>query len=476
MTVSRPRRRVLIIGGGIAGLSAALRLRDTHGDDVDITIVEQKDRLGGKIATGEFAGRPIETGAEAFLARRREVVDLADRVGLSQHIRHPASAPAGLVIDGTITDLPRGTMMGVPADPAAVAGVIGPAGLDRMRREPESSAPLLPAGEDIAVGELVRRQLGDEPVDRLVDPLLGGVYAGRADDLSLEVTIPALAAAVRKHRRLTEAVRAVLPTGPPSSAPVFGTIEGGLSRLIEAVAAASLATVRLGLPVRRLERTPTGWSAVVGATVNPYRLSAEDVVIAVPARPAARLLTDVDTTAAELVGELDYASLGLVSLAFSDIDLPPRSGFLVPATEGLTIKAATFFTRKWPHLATDPVTVLRASIGRHGNTEALRRDDTDLVGLTVAELSTVLRRRLPAPIDVAVHRWGGALPQYGPGHRDRIRRVRSRLAGHRIALAGAAFDGVGIPACVASGQAAADHLSALDWITNSGPAEPPRGG
>lgn len=453
-----PPRSVLIVGGGIAGLSAALRLRDTLGDAVDITMVERGDRLGGKLATGEFAGSPVETGAETFLVRRPEAVKLVERVGLTDRLRHPAPVSAGLVIDGRLIDMPRGTMMGIPADPAGVAEVVTPAALARMAAEPDAGKPLLGPGEDISVGRLVRDRLGDEITDRLVDPLLGGVYAGRADDLSLEVTIPALAKAVRTHTRLIDAVASLMP--PPTTttpAPVFGTLEGGLSTLVDAVAEAAAADIRLGLPVRRLERLATGWRAEVGSTRDPYHLTADAVVLALPAAPAARLLDDVDSTVAALVGELDYASLGLVSLAIPDAELPERSGFLVPATEGMTIKAATFFTKKWPHL-TSPLSILRASIGRYGDTEALRRDDRALIDLTHWELSQVLGDDLPRPSAATVRRWGGALPQYRPGHRERMIRARELLAGQPIALAGAAFDGVGIPACVASGEAAAELL------------------
>lgn len=457
-----PPRSVLIVGGGIAGLSAALRLRDTLGDAVDITVIERADRLGGKLATGEFAGSPIETGAETFLVRRPEAVRLVERVGLTDRLRHPTAVSAGLVVDGRLIDMPRGTMMGIPADATGVADVVGEASLARIAAEPDTGRPLLGPDEDISVGRLVRDRLGDEITDRLVDPLLGGVYAGRADDLSLEVAIPALAKAARTHTRLTDAVASLLP--PPSTAtpaPVFGTLEGGLSTLVDAVAEASAADIRLGLPVRRLERWNTGWRAEIGSTRDPYHLTADAVVLALPARPAARLLTDVDEAAAELIGELDYASLALVSLAIPGADLPERSGFLVPATEGMTIKAATFFTKKWPHLdGGNPVSILRASIGRYGENEALRRDDDALVDTTHRELARVLGNDLPRPVAASVRRWGGALPQYRSGHRERMIRARARLVGQPIALAGAAFDGVGIPACIASGEAAAELLRA----------------
>ena len=451
-----PVRHVLIVGGGITGLSAAVRLAEVP--DVRVTVVEQSPRLGGKLLTGSVAGRTVESGAEAFLARRPETVELAARVGLADRVIHPAPVPAGLYVDGALRELPRGTVMGVPADPASIAGVVTAAGLARAGAEPIGDGPLLAPGEDAAVGALVRHGFGDEVVDRLVDPLLGGVYAGRADDLSVRVAVPQLAAAAQRHRRLSDAVRDCLPPAPEPGArpaPVFGSIEGGLSQLVAAAARASGARILTGLPVRELSRTPQGWRAVLGATRDPQVLEADRVVLAVPARPAARLLAPVSAAAAAEIGRLDYAGIGLVTLALPEVDLPRRSGLLVPPTEGLTVKAATFFDRKWPATGHDGLTLVRMSIGRYPDVATLQRDDSELVAIAHRELSGMLRMPLPEPVDTSVDRWGGALPQYGPGHLDRIRRAREALADQPILLAGAAFDGVGIPACVASGTAAA---------------------
>ncbi|MGH8879577.1 MAG: FAD-dependent oxidoreductase, partial [Stackebrandtia sp.] len=204
-------RHVAVIGGGIAGIAAAQRLRELGGPELRITLIEQASRLGGKIRTGELAGLPVETGAESFLVRRPEAVRLAEAVGLGEALLHPTSMPASLIIDGRWRNLPRRTVMGVPATASDVADVLTPVGLDRLNREPAGHGPIL-GDEDIAVGALVRKHFGDEIVDRLVDPLLGGVYSGRADDLSLAVSIPALAAAARHHDTLAAAVEACLPT------------------------------------------------------------------------------------------------------------------------------------------------------------------------------------------------------------------------------------------------------------------------
>jgi oxygen-dependent protoporphyrinogen oxidase len=450
--------RAAVVGGGIAGLAAALELRDRLGPDARITVYEQTGAIGGKLRTGLAAGVVAERGAESFLVRSPDgdgesaAMALARRVGLGDDLVHPAAVPAALWLGGSPRPFPPGTLLGVPGDPEQVAPVARVA----VERDRDGGRPLLAGGADVAVGELVRRRLGDEVVDRLVDPMLGGVYAGRADSLSLATTMPGLAEACRTESTLVEAVRAA--RRPPQS-PVFATIRGGLDRLAEAVAAASGAQLRLGLPVRELDRTTTGWRLVVGSTRDAEPVTADAVVLALPARGAARLLAGVDEAAAGRVGQLGYASVALVTFVLpAGARLPELSGFLVPATEGLAVKAATFLTNKWPHLRGGPVLV-RASVGRYGEVGPLRRDDRDLAALVAAELGRLLGGDLPDPVAPAhVQRWGGSLPQYAPGHLDRVAAARAALPA-TLRLAGAGYDGVGIPACIRSGQSAATEIA-----------------
>jgi protoporphyrinogen/coproporphyrinogen III oxidase len=438
---------IAVVGGGIAGLSAALRLRDALGPKAHIIVYDQADRPGGKLRTRSFAGGYAEAGAETFLVSDPSAIQLAERVGLGEALRHPEPVPAALAIGGELRPIPRGTLMGVPADPAGVADLAPVADADH-----DEGRPLLAPGADVAVGALVRARLGPAVLDRLVDPLLGGVYAGRGDDLSLAATVPALADACRTQTTLAAAARAALAARQPGSGPVFATVEGGLSRLVEAVAAASGAELRLGAPVRSLRRNGSRWRV--------ESLDVDGVVLAVPARPAARLLAATAPDAAAEIGVLDYASVALVSLTVRGATLPELSGLLVPASEGYAVKALTIFTTKWPHLARpDGLAVLRASVGRYRDVAALQRSDGDLAALVHAELGELLGAKLPDPEHIAVSRWGGALPQYAPGHLDRVARARAEVVALQgIALAGAAYDGVGVPACVRSGWAAADRI------------------
>ncbi|MEN3611773.1 protoporphyrinogen oxidase [Plantactinospora sp. ZYX-F-223] len=466
--------RIAVVGGGITGLAAALRLRDRLPADTEITVYEQSGTLGGKLRTGSLAGATVEFGAEAFLTRDpaggdSAAVALARRVGLADALVHPAIGRAALAIGGELRPMPPGTLVGVPGDLAAVAPVARPA----AERDADGGRPLLDPDEDPTVGELVRRRLGDEVVDRLVDPMLGGVYAGRADELSLAATMPGLARAARVEATLTGAVRAAMAAAPrPAGTPVFATVNGGVSRLVAAAAEAARAEIRLNAAVRELLPVPGGWRLVIGPTRDPELVEVDAVVLALPARPAARLLGGVDVAVGALVGRLDYASVALVSLALpgppdgaaaSDRGAVPGdlSGFLVPATEGTLVKAATFFTSKWAHLRRpDGTLLLRASVGRHGEEHLLQRADDELVSAVHRELSGLLGAELPEPVDSHVQRWGGALPQYAPGHLDRVAAARAalRTAHPTLALAGAGYDGVGIPVCVRSGETAAEEI------------------
>jgi protoporphyrinogen/coproporphyrinogen III oxidase len=474
--VSSPSRppTVAIIGGGISGLAAAFFLRD-HG--VAVTVLEGSPRLGGKLAVSEVGGVAVDEGAEALLARRPEGTDLIGAVGLAGRLELPGTTAAGIWTRGRLHPLPKRQFMGVPADVAELqsSGILSDAGLARARDD--LLLPATPRDGDVSVGSYVGARFGAELVDRLVDPLLGGVYAGRSGELSFEATLGGLAEASRRHRSLAEAAASLLPApaepgGPPAAArPVFTTLSGGLGTLPPAVAAQSGATVRTGAMVRELARTAhaegEGWRLTVGPTRAPEWLDADAVIVAVPGRPASRLLAPVGgaAAAASALGEVEYASMAIVTLAYRPGAFPARpegSGYLVPAVDGRPVKAVTFSTVKWPHLrstGTGPE-IVRCSVGRIGEEAVLQRDDTELAGIAAADLAAATGVR-GEPADVRVSRWGGALPQYTVGHVERVRRIRASVAGQPgLAVCGAVYDGVGIPACIASARLAADQVLA----------------
>lgn len=496
---------VVVVGGGIAGLSAAFYLRD---EPVRVTVLEGSPRLGGKLSASDVAGVSVDEGAEALLARRPEGIELITAAGLGGDLVPAGVTSSAIYTRGAMRSLPRRQFMGVPADPdeLAATGVISAEGIARARDESARPAET----RDMSVTEYVGSRLGVEVVDRLVDPLLGGVYAGRSEDLSFQATLAPLAVAARKHATLTEAAASLLPPPPASNgnrpradstaagttaaggavggspaagaavavgpaggtavtggagkpAPIFVSLTTGIGALPEAVAKASGADVRANAMVRGLKRTPTGWRLTIGSAADPEYLDADAVILAVPAAPAARLLKDAASEAAARLAEIPYASMAIVTLAFRATDFPAqqRSGYLVPAVDGRAVKAVTFSTVKWPHLAAQaPVHVVRCSVGRSGDVAVLQRDDEDLAALAAAELAEATG--MPAKsIAQRVTRWGGGLPQYNVGHLDRVAAIRAAVARQPgLAVAGAAYDGVGIPACIATAKSAVAQVTA----------------
>ncbi|MEU9981642.1 protoporphyrinogen oxidase [Streptomyces sp. NPDC050856] len=459
--------RAVVIGGGIAGLAAAHRLV-TAGWRV--TVLEATDRLGGKLRAGEIAGVRVDLGAESMLARRPEAVDLARAVGLGDLLQPPATTTAAIWTRDALRPMPQGHVMGVPGSPDAVAGLLSAEGLARVARETDLP-PDAVADDDVAVGAYVAGRFGREVVDRLVEPLLGGVYAGDAYRISMRAAVPRLFDAVRAHGTLTEAVRAVQRAqrnGQPQTGPAFMGIEGGVGRLPLAVADAITAhggRIRTRTPVGGLVRRPDGWQV----RTEDETLHADAVVVATPAGPAAALLAAESPAAAAGLAGVEYASMALVTLAFRRADaraLPAGSGFLVPPVDGRTIKASTFSSQKWQWVAdgSPDLVVLRTSVGRYGDEEYLGREDADLVAVSLADLAaaTGLSAR---PVATEVTRWTGGLPQYPVGHLARVRRIQDAVAGlPGLRVCGAVYEGVGIPACVASGRRAADEILATPTL------------
>jgi oxygen-dependent protoporphyrinogen oxidase len=348
--------------------------------------------------------------------------------------------------------------MGVPVDlpELRAAGVLSPEGLVRV----EDEQPGVPVDEDLSVGDLVASRLGDEVVDRLVEPLLGGVYAGQARRLSAKATVPQLVSLASAGRLLDARL-------PVSEAPVFAGVPGGVAGLADALA--DRVPVRTRMTARELTRTATGFAVVVGSAAAPERIEADAVVVAAPAAPAARLVAGVAPGAAAELAGLEYASVAVVTLAFEAAGMTTgsiggSSGFLVPPIDGRTIKASTFSFVKWAWVrelgAEHGLVHLRTSLGRHGEELTLQRSDDELVAVSLSDLADAVGR-LGSPVDTHVQRWGGGLPQYAVGHLDRVARIRAAVAAvPGLVVCGAAYDGVGIPAVIASARRAVEELAA----------------
>jgi protoporphyrinogen/coproporphyrinogen III oxidase len=464
----------LVLGAGISGLTAADDLLRAD-PSAQVTVLEGADRVGGKIRGAWVCGRQLDVGAEAVLFRRPEAVELVAKAGLGDDLVHPTGARAQIWSRGELHPVPARTVIGVPADVDAVAGLLTRQEVDRAREERVH----VTAEQDVSVGELVGSRLGTAVVQRLVEPLLGGVYAGHAHLLSAAASLPALLRVAQAGEPLSSAVDRMLPAVPADGAPrppVFATVAGGLHRLPAALAerlTARGAQVVTGTLARELHRRPGGgWTVVAGPRPSPTAYHADRVVLALPPAPSARLLREVAPEAARLLSEVETASMAVLTLAYRSDDLGPldASGFLVPPVEGRVVKASTFSGAKWDWVdetgrGAGPdgadITFLRLSVGRHREEETLHVPDEELLRAGGAELAQALGRDLPAPVEHHVQRWGGGLPQYAVGHLARVAAVRqsvSEVPG--LVTCGAVYDGVGIPACVRSAHLAVSELLA----------------
>lgn len=458
--------RVAVVGGGIAGLTAARRLAEAG---AEVVVLEASPRLGGKLHRAELGGVAVDVGAESVLARRPEAITLMRDLGLGERMVHPTPARSAALIEGRPRPIPA-SVLGVPTDPSALADYLSPAGLARAAAEPDLPAPALP--DDVAIGALVAERFGDEVADRLLEPLLGGVYAGHSRELSFAAVSPALFERARAGGDLTGHARALSQAAPKDGRPVFAGLRGGVSGLVDALAAAleNLGVeVRTGATVRDLQVESGGCRLRTGPVPAPTGLHVDAVVLATPARATARLLAAPAPAAADRLDGIAYASMAVVSLLVRGADLV-GSGLLVPPGELPTVKALTHSDRKWQWLADavaeehgPDVHVVRASIGRAGEERLLQLSDDALVRRTVAELATLPGWAGASLLEGRVQRWGGGLPQYAVGHRERIAEVRQVIAGlPGLAVCGAAYDGVGIAACVAGAEQAAGTI--IDFL------------
>jgi oxygen-dependent protoporphyrinogen oxidase len=481
-------RRVVVVGGGISGLAAAWELTGGGADarDTQVIVLESSARLGGPLDSAKFGGRIVDTGPDGFLGRRPEALDLCHEIGLGDALVPIAGRGAGVWARGSVRPLPAGLALGIPTRfwPAARSGILGLRGQlglarDALLPRPDVRGPI----GDRSIGPLVARKLGQRVADRLVDPLIGGIHAGSVDDMSAAATYPPLLAAAQKRGSLMRALRAEVPAPSDDAPPLFWALNGGMASMVEQLRAALIARgveIRCDVTVESLERLAPAegrsarWNVLSSTPDSAGRTSggsteADAVVLAVPAPVAADLLKPHDDEAAGLLGSISYASVTLVTFRVpADALASPLAGtgFLVPrrsappqGLDGWAVTAATYLSEKWPHLAAEGEVLLRASVGRYGDDRARSWSDDEVVARVWSELG-LLMGLSGDPLESMVTRWPQAFPQYRVHHLMRtagIEAAVARIGG--IAVAGSAYRGVGIPACIASGRAAAQAIA-----------------
>ncbi|HQR79595.1 MAG TPA: protoporphyrinogen oxidase [Actinomycetota bacterium] len=461
---------VVVVGGGITGLAAAWYLmQGPHGPRATVTVLEAGERFGGKVALHDFAGVELDCGAEALLATRPEAVNLCKDLGL---VPVPAvTTQAAIYSRGRMRPVPKGLLTGVPTDlrSLAASGVVSLPGL--LRIPLDHLLPRTVMHGDVSVGDYVATRLGRELTDRLVEPMLGGVYAGRAEDLSLQMTVPSLYRAATTRRSAIASASSVLSDGlkttGPRRGPVFVGLEGGVGRLPQALVTALRAhgvKLHTSAVVQQVRSRAARWDVVTGDGRGRYVThTADAVMFATPAPVTGRLLQEVNSAAAQELAEVEYADVAIVTLGYPTAAARHLrgSGFLVPPVEGYAVKGVTYSSAKWDWVARqarssdeDGLFIVRASLGRAGDPVVAESSDDELIRLAADDLAalTGLPRR---PLVEAVTRWQPGLPQYAVGHRARVADIREELSTTPgLTVCGAAYEGVGIAACIGSAQAA----------------------
>lgn len=462
---SRPG--VAVVGAGISGLATALALADTG--DVDVTVFEASDRIGGKIDASPFAGVDhVDEGPDAFLARVPEAVALAHRVGLGDDLVSPEPVGAAVWRDG-LHPIPEGLMLGLPGriGPLASTGLLSWRGKARAALE-----PLLPrtSTESDSIGDFVRARFGDEVHERLVDSLVGSIYAADTDRFSL-AEVPQLAVLANGSRSVLLAAwrqrRSHTGTASAGSSPVFATPRSGIGALVRATAeaaAASGAEIRTSAGVAGITHSDGQWTLSVPASGGSEHTAFDAVVFALPADATAGVLADHAPHAATLLGRAETADVIMVTLHVGAEQWPDRlrglSGYLVPKPDQRRVTAVSFASQKWGHWRPPSGgEIMRVSIGRDGMA-VMHLDDDEVLRVVLDDLEHHVGVRF-TPREVRITRWPAAFAQYRPHHAAWVDEVEAALPSG-VFVTGAGFRGIGIPACVrnAASIAALAHRSA----------------
>ncbi len=462
--------RLIIIGGGIAGLAAAyFALTRAQNPPDEVIVLEKDDRWGGKIMTERVDGFVIEGGPDTFIALKPWGMALARELGVADclHGSNPRQKNTYILRKGRLHPLPGGLTMMIPTDFGGMlrTGLISWPGKLRMGLDfllPPAKSP----GEE-SLGRFVSRRLGREAYEALIEPLMSGIYAGDGDLLSLQATFPYLRDLEVKHGGLVRGALAAKRErmkrdgAAPGSRSMFVTPQTGLAELVEALVGrlrALGAELRLGAEVAGLQKTSKQYSVISN---QGTALDADRLILATPAYASARTMRPHDPELATLLDAIPYASTATVSLAYRLADVPrplDGYGYVIPRREGRRALACTWTSTKFPHRAPEGMALLRVFVGRAGQEAAIDWTEDGLLDIAREELRLTLGVTA-APILHRVFIWPRAMPQYNVGHPARVQRIMAGLERWPgLALAGAAYHGIGIPDCIHSGEMAVGKL------------------
>ena len=444
--------RVAVIGGGVSGLTAAYRLGAAG---IDATVLEAGATTGGKLRSVEVGGLRLPAGPDSFLARKPWAVELCRELGFGDELIAPRGSGAFLWTAAGLVPYPTGTAFGIPGDLGDVFRWPGVSRRGRRRALLDFVKPKRRVDADESLGSLLRRRLGDEATDRAIGPLLGGLYAGDVDQLSVRATFPELQKWEASQGSLLRAAQTAARNGRRSvGGPMFLKPRAGVERLTDVLAERVGDGVQTGARATAIEPAADGWRVLTDDGV----IETDAVVITVDA-PAAATLLPRDAAAAPLLAQVPFVSTGAVLFVYPEgtaADLPDGSGFVVPRGAA-PMTASTWLSTKWPDPAYGDRAVLRCFVGAAGEEDIVDAPDEDLIAACARHLSALLP--LPErPEHAAVVRWPAAMPQYLVGHLDRVTEIRAGLPAG-IFVTGQSLDGVGVADCVRAAGTAAEQVA-----------------
>jgi oxygen-dependent protoporphyrinogen oxidase len=450
--------KVVVVGGGIAGLAAARRL-EALAPDAEIVLVERTERLGGKILTERFDGFVVEGAPDSYLSRKERGIGLCEELGLAGELvgRRPENDRSYVRRGDELYPLPAGLTGMIPTDVDALAGSPLLSESGRARLAAEVDLPPTPPNGDESIASFVSRRLGREAYEALVEPLMTGIYGGDGEQLSLEATFPNLRALELGYGSLLRGL-AAQRRAEAAAHPPFVSLRSGMETLVR----------RLSEDLERTRVLVRSVADGVQARASGYgvklraggTIDTDAVVLATPAFATAKLVSELDPELSAAHAEIPYASSVVVSLGYDRavVEHPLEGyGYVVPRSEGSDVLACTWSSSKWQERAPDDRVLVRVYAGRHGSHDVSRMPKEDLVALARDEIRLIGIEA--QPVLVRVHRWRYGMPQYVLGHPERLERIDTVLTQHPgLALAGAAYRGVGIPDCIRSGEEAAETV------------------
>lgn len=482
---SSPSKHVVIVGGGIAGLSAAYALYEqaaTAGVAATCTLIEAGREWGGKIVTHRVGDLLIEAGPDSFLSQKPAGIELCTKLGLADRLINTDERNKKTFVysRGKLRELPEGLVVIVPTKlgPFFKSGLVSWPGIARMGLD--LVLPARRSDEDESLAQFFSRRLGREAFTRVVEPLMAGIYAGDATQISMKATFPRFLELERTHGSLIRGMLASRPASPAlgrsaggaGGRTMFVTLKNGLAELTQALVAKVMASgaklmTQQSVAALRVRQASTNRSSEWAYDLtlgNGSVVSADAVVLATPAFVAAELIRPLSPIASELLGAIPYASTATISLAYPAAALGAAVsgfGFVVPRAEGRPLLAATWTSLKWPHRAPQTQALVRCYLGGIGREAVLQQDESTLTKLVREELRTIAGITAE-PSYVNVNRWDRAMPQYTLGHLDRLDTMQRSLDRYpSLVLAGAAYRGIGIPDCIKDGTEAAGKLVGL---------------